>query len=215
MAGRAALACAGSALILDRDVRRIPHHDMVLLPQNAIESLQVFDAIRVPEPFSPFRMPCLPLRSSSPKRRPCGKTVTHGHVEAKARRVAQVVGWLACRAATSSRKRAMAGIGVDIHAIHSIQGAFTSSRSACQARCTTIYPGGAGTPRAESGQSHRWEVDEQARPEAEDGDGRFEGAVEDKLLDELGSLEEGKALAGILGEFLVQVLRSGYSTSRP
>ena len=34
---------------------------------------------------------------------------------------------------------------------------------------------------------------------------RFEGAVEDKLLDELGGLEEGKALAGILGEFLVQV----------
>src|SRR5215510_11402316 len=48
-------------------------------------------------------------------------------------------------------------------------------------------------------------VDEAHVLEAEDGDGRFEGAVEDELLDELGGLEEGKALAGLLGEFLIQV----------
>src|SRR5215510_11182808 len=76
-------------LILNRDVGRIPHHDMVLLPQNAVESLQVFDAIRVPEPFSTSRMPCLTFEVEFLEASPVQQTVAHSHIEAKARCVAQ------------------------------------------------------------------------------------------------------------------------------
>src|SRR5262249_1299905 len=48
-------------------------------------------------------------------------------------------------------------------------------------------------------------VDEARVLEAEDGNGWFEGAVEDELLDELRGLQEGIALASVLREFLVQV----------
>src|SRR5262245_55662268 len=90
MAGRVALpVCLVQLLILDRDVGRIPHHDMVLLPQNAIEILQVLHAIRVPEPFSPSRMPCLTLEVEFLEAPPVQQTIAHGYIEAKARRVAQ------------------------------------------------------------------------------------------------------------------------------
>src|SRR5262245_4514888 len=90
MAGRVALAvCLVQPLILDRDVGRIPHHDMVLLSQNAIERLQVFNAICVPEPFSTSRPQCLTLEVEFIEASPVQQTVAHSHVEAKTRSVAQ------------------------------------------------------------------------------------------------------------------------------
>src|SRR5262245_41175905 len=84
---REALAiCLVQPLILDRDVGRIPHHHKVLLPQNAIEILQVFDAIRVPKPFSTSRLPCLTLEVEFLEAPPVQQTVAHSHVEAEARR---------------------------------------------------------------------------------------------------------------------------------
>src|SRR5262245_56077143 len=90
MAGCVALAaCLIQPLILDCDVGRIPHHHMILLPQNAIESLQIFDAIRVPEPFSTSRMPYLTLEVEFLEAPPVQQTVAHGHIDTKAWRVAQ------------------------------------------------------------------------------------------------------------------------------
>jgi hypothetical protein len=109
MAGRVALAvCLVQPLILDRDVGRITYHDVILLPQNTIDNLQVFDAIRMPEPFSASRMPCLPLEVEFIEAPPVQQAVTHGYIEAKAWRVAQGGELAGLQGATSSRKRAMA-----------------------------------------------------------------------------------------------------------
>src|SRR5262249_48535491 len=87
---REALAvCLIQPLILDRDIGRVPYYDMVLLPQNAVELLQALRTIRVPEPFSTSRMPCLTLEVEFIEAPPVQQTVAHSHVEVKARHVAQ------------------------------------------------------------------------------------------------------------------------------
>src|SRR5262249_14952011 len=62
MAGRVALAvCLVQPLLLDRDVGRIPHYHMVLLPQNAVERRQCRGTRRVLNLFSTPRLPRLTL----------------------------------------------------------------------------------------------------------------------------------------------------------
>ena len=192
--------------ILRRLVGRIADHDVITAAENPAERLRVFRPVDVPQRICRDRFEVLLACAGQSGPRPVEQGVAGRHAELEGGCVGETthVG-RAERGDAQAEAGDCGGEGIQVDARHLFENA---ARPLARVRARLVpRPQRIQAPkRAEQEVSRSaGRIDQAHFPEAELLDCGRERAIEDELLHEFGRLEQRVALAGALGEILVEV----------